>query len=69
MTVPASRANADSTSSVLGATALWLWRLANTALLAAGVWLLWRHAVQLEVLNANLGSLLDYLNVIAERLG
>jgi hypothetical protein len=55
--------------SLLSAAALWLWRLANTALLAAGVWILWRQTVQLETLNQQLLDLLDYLNVIAERLG
>ena len=68
MTTPASR-GAEPHSSAVATTALWLWRLANTGLLAAGLWLLWRQTTQLEVLNERLLDLLDYLNVIAERLG
>lgn len=52
-----------------GAAALWAWRLINTALLALGVWALWRQTGQLENLNGELLNLIDYLNVIAERLG
>ncbi len=48
---------------------LWIWRLANTALLALGVWVLWRQTVQIENLNGEMLNLIDYLNVIAERLG
>jgi hypothetical protein len=48
---------------------VWLWRLANTALLGAAVWVLWRQTLELEALNQRLLDLLDYLNVIAERLG
>ena len=48
---------------------LWLWRLANTALLAAGVFVLWRQATELAALNRELSNLIDYLSVIAERLG
>jgi hypothetical protein len=47
---------------------VWVWRLTNTALLAAGVWVLWRQSLQLEALNGSLLGLLDYLGVIAERL-
>jgi hypothetical protein len=54
---------------MLTATALWLWRLANTALLAAGVWLLWRQTTELAALNGALQNLVDYLSVIAERVG
>lgn len=54
---------------MLGAAALWLWRLANTALLALGVWLLWRHTAELTALNGALQDLVDYLSVIAERIG
>ena len=54
---------------MLAAIALWLWRLANTALLAAGVWLLWRHTLELGALNGELRNLVDYLSVIAERIG
>ncbi len=68
MTTPASPA-AERRPSTLATIVLWLWRLANTALLAAGVAVLWRQAVQLSLLNDQLSSLLDYLNVIAERLG
>jgi hypothetical protein len=46
-----------------------LWRLANTALLGLAVWVLWRQTLELETLNRQLLDLLDYLNVIAERLG
>ncbi|HEX6998540.1 MAG TPA: hypothetical protein VF322_10375 [Gammaproteobacteria bacterium] len=55
--------------SAAGAVALWAWRLANTALLALGVWALWRQTGQLENLNGELLNLIDYLNVIADRLG
>jgi hypothetical protein len=68
MTTPASPA-ADPRPSALATVFLWVWRLANTALLAAGIVILWRQATQLEHLNDQLSSLLDYLNVIAERLG
>jgi hypothetical protein len=54
---------------MFAATCLWLWRLANTALLAAVVWVLWKQAAELETLNGELRNLLDYVNVIAERLG
>jgi hypothetical protein len=54
---------------MIGAAAVWLWRLANTALLAAGVWLLWRHTTELAALNGELQDLVDYLSVIAERIG
>ncbi len=54
---------------MIGAAAVWLWRLANTALLAAGVWLLWRHTEELAALNGELQNLVDYLSVIAERIG
>ena len=54
---------------MLARSMVWLWRLTNTALLAAAVWVLWRQSVQLEALNGSLLDLLDYLGVIAERLG
>jgi hypothetical protein len=54
---------------MVGAAALWLWRLANTALLAAGVWLLWRQTAEIASLNGALKDLVDYLSVIAERVG
>lgn len=56
-------------SAMLGTIALWSWRLVNTALLAAGVWLLARHVAALEALNGGLLTVIEYLNVIAERLG
>lgn len=68
MTTPENAA-VERRPSTLATAALWLWRLANTALLAAGVAVLWRQAQQLGVLNDQLANLLDYLNVIAERLG
>jgi hypothetical protein len=58
-----------SAIDMLGTIALWLWRLVNTALLAAGVWLLFSHVAALEALNGELQEVIDYLNVIAERLG
>jgi hypothetical protein len=48
---------------------VWVWRLANTTLLAVGVWVLWRQAAELAALNRELSNLIDYLSVIAERLG
>ena len=54
---------------MLNSAALWLWRLANTALLAAGVWLLWRQTAEIAALNGTLHDLVDYLSVIAERIG
>ena len=68
MTTRASRA-AEAPPSMLSSAALWLWRLANTALLAAGVWLLWRQTVEIASLNGALHELVDYLSVIAERIG
>ena len=53
----------------MSAIALWVWRLLNTALLAFGVWVLWQQAIQLQTLNGELINLVDYLSVIAERLG
>jgi hypothetical protein len=54
---------------MLASVAVWIWRLANTALLAAVAWILWHQAEQLAALNGTLTSLLDYLSVIAERIG
>jgi hypothetical protein len=51
------------------AIALWVWRLLTTGLIGFGVWGLWWQAVQLEILNGELINLIDYLSVIAERLG
>ena len=59
---------ASGKPSALATTALWIWRLANTGLLAAGVWVLWRGFNQLETLNGEMINLVDYLSVIAERL-
>jgi len=47
----------------------WLLRLANTALLALGVWALWLAVDRLDTLTGELINLVDYLSVIAERLG
>jgi hypothetical protein len=66
MTTPSSR---DAEQHWVASAALWIWRLANTALLAVGVWILWRQAEELASLNGSLTTLLDYLNVIAERIG
>lgn len=52
----------------MAAIALWIWRLLTTALLAFGVWVLWQQAIQLQILNGELISLVDYLGVIAEKL-
>jgi hypothetical protein len=67
--MPANHAAVDREPSMLARLMVWLWRLTNTALLAAGVWVLWRQSLQLEALNGSLLDLLDYLGVIAERLG
>ena len=69
MTAPASPGGAEPQPSLFATASLWLWRLANTALLAAAVWVLWRQATELAALNRELSSLIDYLSVIAERLG
>jgi hypothetical protein len=53
---------------LLGTAVLWLWRFANTGLLAAAVWILWRYSVQLDTTNGALLDLVDYLSVIAERV-
>lgn len=55
--------------SPLAALASWLLRLANTALLAAGVWMLCLIVDRLDLLTGEIINLVDYLNVIAERLG
>lgn len=68
MTTPENRVGAEPRPSALAIAALWLWRLTNTGLLAAGVWVLWRQFNQLENLNGELINLIDYLSVIAERL-
>jgi hypothetical protein len=52
---------------MLSTVALWLWRLANTALLAAAVWILWQQAAAIVSLNGELQALVEYLGVIAER--
>ena len=56
-------------TSALGSFALWLLRLANTALLAVGVWVLWLVVDRLDKLTGEMINLIDYLSVIAERLG
>lgn len=56
-------------ASALGAFALWLLRLANTVLLAVGVWVLWLVVERLDNLTGEMINLIDYLSVIAERLG
>lgn len=69
MTTQESPRSAESSGpSALAVVALWLWRLTNTGLLAAGVWVLWRMLNQLENVNGELINLIDYLSVIAERL-
>jgi len=57
-----------SRPSRLAAAALWIWRLANTALLAVGVWILWRYLDELEATKGALLALVDYVSVIAERM-
>lgn len=66
MNSPDSRAARER--SAFASTLLWLWRLANTALLAAGVWVLWQQNLQLEALSNELLGLIDYVSVIAERI-
>ena len=55
--------------SLLASILLWLWRLANTALLAAAVWVLWQQTLQIDALRGELLDLIDYVSVIAERAG
>ncbi len=45
----------------MGNVMVWLWRLVTTAIVAFGVWGIWWQTVQLEVLNAELLELLDYI--------
>ncbi|HET8697000.1 MAG TPA: hypothetical protein VFO94_05920 [Gammaproteobacteria bacterium] len=54
--------------SVLSSAALWLWRLANTALLAAAVWLVWLYLDEARATRMALFDLVDYVSVIAERI-
>jgi hypothetical protein len=65
---PAPPNGAEPRPSGLGGVLLWLWRLANTALLAAAVWVLWQQTRELSSLNAQLSNLLDYLSIIAEKI-
>lgn len=67
MTTESSTGNAHR-SSRLGGVLLWLWRLANTALLAIAALALWRQTTELGAINAQLSSLLDYLSIIAEEI-
>ena len=53
---------------MFGAVCLWLWRLANTALLAVAVFVLWRQTGELATLTSELSTLIDYVSVIAERV-
>jgi hypothetical protein len=53
----------------MASLALWLLRLANTLLLAVGVWVLWLIVDRLDKLTGEIINLIDYLSVIAERLG
>lgn len=55
--------------SRVGTFFMWVWRAANTAVLAAAAWALWRQSMELAALNDALQTLIDYLDVIAERLG
>jgi hypothetical protein len=54
--------------SLLAAVALWIWRLANTALLAAAVWLVWLYLDEARATRMALVALVDYVSVIAERI-
>lgn len=65
---PAPPSGAEPRPSRLGGVLLWLWRLANTALLAVAVWVLWQQTLELGALNAQLSNLLDYLSIIAEKI-
>ena len=49
--------------------AMGLLRLVNTLLLAAAVWVLWLIVDRLDKLTGEVINLIDYLSVIAERLG
>lgn len=62
-------AEAPRGGSPLAAFASWLLRLANTALLAVGVWVLWLLVDRLDTLTGEIINLIDYLSVIAERMG
>jgi hypothetical protein len=55
--------------SMLAIVALWLLRLANTVLLAVGVWVLSLIVDRLDKLTGEIINLIDYPSVIAERLG
>jgi hypothetical protein len=65
---PAPPSGAEPRPSRRGGALLWLWRLANTALLAVAVWVLWQQTLELGALNAQLSNLLDYLSIIAEKI-
>lgn len=54
--------------TALGAAVLWIWRFANTALLAAAVWILWQYLGELVATKQALLALVDYVSVIAERI-
>ncbi|HEX5047239.1 MAG TPA: hypothetical protein VFX89_08980 [Gammaproteobacteria bacterium] len=60
--------SASHKPSALAAAVLWIWRFANTALLAAVVWILWQYLGELVATKEALLSLVDYLSVIAERI-
>jgi Na+-translocating ferredoxin:NAD+ oxidoreductase RnfD subunit len=65
---PAPPSGAEPQQSRFGGVLIWLWRLANTALLAAAIWVLWQQTLEFRALNAQLSNLLDYLSIIAEKI-
>ncbi len=65
---PAPPNGAEPRPSRFGGVLLWLWRLTNTALLVAAVWVLWQQTLELNSLNTQLSNLLDYLSIIAEKI-
>ena len=50
----------------MGNAMVWLWRLVTTAILAIGVWGIYWQALQLEILNAQVVELVDYISFIVE---
>jgi hypothetical protein len=69
MAAERSAAEAAAKGGSMASFALWLLRLANTLLLAVGVWVLWLIVDRLDKLTGEIINLIDYLSVIAERLG
>ena len=66
--MPESPDSTPRRSSRLATAALVLWRLANTALLGAAVWILWLYLDEARSTRMALLALVDYVSVIAERI-